>query len=85
MKNRSFLSRNYHKHKDMQRKDDLESWVRSRPSYSLMSVVQIYLTLNVFGRGLVPWNEQFADPQMLVCKERLFCDGCECREEWSGH
>ncbi|KAI6193758.1 hypothetical protein M3Y96_01052700 [Aphelenchoides besseyi] len=61
LKERTYLSRNYHRNKDIQRKDDLESW--------------IYLCFNLFGRQLLPWNEQFSDVNMMVNKERLFCGG----------
>ncbi|KAI6219473.1 hypothetical protein M3Y99_01659900 [Aphelenchoides fujianensis] len=58
---RSFLSRGYHRAKEMHRKDDLESW--------------LYLCFNLFGRRVLPWNETFTDLNMFVNKERLFCDG----------
>ncbi|KAI6195977.1 hypothetical protein M3Y94_01054000 [Aphelenchoides besseyi] len=63
MTNRTFLPRAYHRSKDINRKDDLESWV--------------YVCFNLFGRKILPWNEQFADLNMFVNKERLFCDGFE--------
>ncbi|KAI6196233.1 hypothetical protein M3Y94_01084200 [Aphelenchoides besseyi] len=63
LKERTYLPRNYHRNKDIQRKDDLESW--------------IYLCFNLFGRQLLPWNEQFSDVNMMVNKERLFCGGYE--------
>ncbi|KAI6180007.1 Protein kinase domain-containing protein [Aphelenchoides besseyi] len=62
LSNRSFRSRSYHRNKEMNRKDDLESWV--------------YLSFNLFGRRLLPWDEQSTDLNMFVNKERLFCDGC---------
>ncbi|KAI6203922.1 hypothetical protein M3Y94_00612900 [Aphelenchoides besseyi] len=63
LSNRSFRSRAYHRNKEMNRKDDLESWV--------------YLSFNLFGRRLLPWDEQSTDLNMFVNKERLFCDGFE--------
>ncbi|KAI6208885.1 hypothetical protein M3Y96_00162400 [Aphelenchoides besseyi] len=63
LSNRSFRSRSYHRNKEMNRKDDLESWV--------------YLSFNLFGRRLLPWDEQSTDLNMFVNKERLFCDGFE--------
>lgn len=39
--------------------------------------MQIYLSINLFGRRLLPWNEKFSDTNMLVNKDRLFLDGCE--------
>ncbi|KAI6171786.1 Protein kinase domain-containing protein [Aphelenchoides besseyi] len=62
LRERTYLPRNYHRNKEIQRKDDLESW--------------IYLCFNLFGRQLLPWNEQFSDVNMMVNKERLFCGGC---------
>ncbi|KAI6179067.1 Protein kinase domain-containing protein [Aphelenchoides besseyi] len=59
LKERTYLSRNYHRNKDIQRKDDLESW--------------IYLCFNLFGRQLLPWNEQFSDVNMMVNKEHDQC------------
>ncbi|KAI6171838.1 hypothetical protein M3Y98_00906700 [Aphelenchoides besseyi] len=56
-----FLPRAYHRSKDINRKDDLESWV--------------YVCFNLFGRKILPWNDQFSDLNMFVNKERLFCDG----------
>ncbi|KAI6179898.1 hypothetical protein M3Y98_00660800 [Aphelenchoides besseyi] len=63
LSNRSFRSHSYHRNKEINRKDDLESWV--------------YLSFNLFGRRLLPWDEQSTDLNMFVNKERLFCDGCE--------
>ncbi|KAI6193747.1 hypothetical protein M3Y96_01051600 [Aphelenchoides besseyi] len=60
---RTFLPRNYHRGREYQRKDDLESWV--------------YLCFNIFGRRLLPWNDSFNDASMLVHKERLFANGFE--------
>ncbi|KAI6209101.1 hypothetical protein M3Y96_00185200 [Aphelenchoides besseyi] len=63
LSNRSFRSRSYHRNKEINRKDDLESWV--------------YLSFNLFGRRLLPWDEQSTDLNMFINKERLFGDGFE--------
>ncbi|KAI6221330.1 hypothetical protein M3Y99_01562500 [Aphelenchoides fujianensis] len=60
---RSFLSRGYHRAKEMHRKDDLESW--------------LFVCFNLFGRRVLPWNEACSDLDLYSRKERLFCDGFE--------
>ncbi|VDN02776.1 unnamed protein product [Thelazia callipaeda] len=61
--NCKFQSRSYHLHSNIARIDDVESW--------------FYMCIDFFGQTLLPWNDITSESEIFLCKQRLFCDGCE--------
>uniref|UniRef100_A0AC34QLH4 Protein kinase domain-containing protein n=1 Tax=Panagrolaimus sp. JU765 TaxID=591449 RepID=A0AC34QLH4_9BILA len=58
-----FLPRVYHRYKEMNRFDDLESW--------------LYTSIDFFGRKLLPWFDNMDESQIVANKERFFFDAFE--------
>lgn len=61
-----FLPRVYHRYKEMNRFDDLESW--------------LYTSIDFFGRKLLPWFDNMDESQIVANKERFFLDACKLRK-----